>query len=288
MTNESSTQAFCARCGAEHAGHRRSAWGRALLAFALLSLLAVSGASLWMSLSTRAELDGMNVGITKTNEDVAAVQQELAAAQEEQAMALRSLAILEAEVREVPDPSQTARRAARSVFTVRMGPATGSGFAVRKKGGRTLIVTNYHVIADGFVRGLREVEVTRDDLTYAGTVTDVSEDDDLAVIAVEKKLPTISLLQQRPRIGEPVLVLGSPHGLGGTVTSGIVSAFRSSEGLDYLQFSAPISPGSSGGPVLDANGRVLGVTVGKNVSDNAEGLAFAIPADRVCAAVNVC
>jgi putative serine protease PepD len=120
------------------------------------------------------------------------------------------LADLEAEVREVPDPSKTARRAARLVFTVRMGVATGSGFAIRKRGGRTLIVTSFHVIADGFVRGLREVEVTRDDLTYAGTVIDVSEDDDLAVISVEKKLPTISLLEQRPRIGEPVLVLGSP------------------------------------------------------------------------------
>ena len=77
-------------------------------------------------------------------------------------------------------------------------------------------------------------------------------------------------------------------GLGGTVTSGIVSAYRDDFALDYLQFSAPISPGNSGGPVLDEQGRVVGVAVAKMVTTGAEGIGFAIPASRLCVTLSVC
>ena len=83
-------------------------------------------------------------------------------------------------------------------------------------------------------------------------------------------------------------MLGSPLGLGGTVTSGIASAYRNDHGLTYLQFSAPISPGNSGGPVINEHGRVVGVSVMKMVGDGAEGLSFAIPSSRLCAALSVC
>ena len=128
----------------------------------------------------------------------------------------------------------------------------------------------------------------RAELTYNGTIIDASESNDLAVISVGGRLPVLDLMKRRPAIGEPVLVLGSPLGLGGTVTSGIVSAFRTDDGLDYLQFSAPISPGNSGGPLVNSEGEVVGVAVSKLVGEGAEGLGFAIPTTRLCTALDVC
>jgi len=87
-----------------------------------------------------------------------------------------------------------------------------------------------------------------------------------------------------PGIGQPVVVLGSPYGFGGTASAGIISAIR----RRCLQFSAPVSPGSSGGPVLDGDGRVVGVATAKVVGRGAEGLSFAIPIDRVCRLTAVC
>jgi putative serine protease PepD len=67
-----------------------------------------------------------------------------------------------------------------------------------------------------------------------------------------------------------------------------VSALRVEDGVHYIQFSAPISPGNSGGPVLDAGGRVIGVSVSKAVATGAEGLSFATPVAEVCSDLGVC
>ena len=67
-----------------------------------------------------------------------------------------------------------------------------------------------------------------------------------------------------------------------------MSAFRKFAGVRYLQFTAAISPGNSGGPVVDATGSVIGVAEMKIVGDNAEGLSFAIPSETVCADFSVC
>ena len=91
-----------------------------------------------------------------------------------------------------------------------------------------------------------------------------------------------------PKIGDSVLVVGAPLGLEDTVTSGIVSARRTENGHDYLQFSAPISPGNSGGPVVDDQGRVIGTAVAKFVGDDAEGLALAVPVAHVCDGLHAC
>ena len=84
------------------------------------------------------------------------------------------------------------------------------------------------------------------------------------------------------------MAVGSPLGLGSTVTLGVISGFRSLEGSDYVQFSAAISPGNSGGPVVDRDGRVIGVARAKLVADGAEGLGFAVPIDTVCSTVLSC
>src|SRR5438094_713350 len=112
--------------------------------------------------------------------------------------------------------------------------------------------------------------------------------DDLAVVHVRERLAPLKPATARPRLGTTVMVLGSPLGLGGSLSIGLVSGFRSIDGSDYVQFSAPISPGNSGGPVVDSQGHVIGIASGKYVGDGVEALGFAIPVSVACAQLNVC
>jgi putative serine protease PepD len=195
---------------------------------------------------------------------------------------------LQARLADAPDESAVARAAGRSVVTVVTSAGSGSGFAVGGRAGHTQLVTNYHVVAADYVAGRRTVTVNRGPSRWTGRVVEVSPGNDLAVIELRHHLPRLAVAGSRPAVGAAVLVLGSPLGLGGTVTSGIVSAYRDDFDLDFLQFSAPISPGNSGGPVLDERGRVVGVAVAKMVTTGAEGIGFAIPASRLCIALSVC
>jgi putative serine protease PepD len=195
---------------------------------------------------------------------------------------------LEGKATETPASIEVTRAAKPSVFTIVTDSGSGSGFVVSGGAGGSRLLTNFHVVSDDFVNGETAVTVTRGSTDYPGRVVDVSEANDLALVEVSKRLPALEWSQEKLPVGEPVLVLGSPLGLGGTVTSGIVSAYRTLDATSYLQFSAPISPGNSGGPVLDTEGRVVGVTVQKMVGGGAEGLGFAIPVDRVCAAFDFC
>ena len=151
----------------------------------------------------------------------------------------------------------------------------GSGFVMTSDG---LIVTNHHVIdggdsfdvlfSDGTVLGVKEILFS-------------DEKRDLAVLRVSsggRELPFLDLAAEDRNIGvgEKIAVMGSPHGLAGTFTTGIVSAKRSDESVDMLQITAPISPGSSGSPVVDSNASVVGIVTGAVVEDKAQSLNFAI------------
>lgn len=255
---------------------------------ALLVSLTLGGVAVALLMSAQDRLDETTSALRSTQDQVAALGRQLEAAQSEQQAAASRLTTLESDVNGQPDIPGTAKTASKSVFTIEVTDGSGSGFAVAHDGGSTLLVTNFHVVSQTYVNGGREVAVRRGGLTYGGTIIDASESNDLAVISVPRRLPVLDLVKRRPAIGEPVLVLGSPLGLGGTVTSGIVSSFRTGSGLDYLQFSAPISPGNSGGPVVNSEGEVIGVAVSKMVGGGAEGLGFAIPTTRVCTALDVC
>src|SRR5262249_38708786 len=98
--------------------------------------------------------------------------------------------------------------------------------------------------------------------------------------------PYVRLSDQAPRIGDWVLAVGNPFGLGGTVTAGIVSARGRDIGAgpydDFIQIDAPVNKGNSGGPTFDVDGNVIGVNPGIfSPSGGAVGIAFAIPADTV-------
>ena len=110
---------------------------------------------------------------------------------------------------------------------------------------------------------------------------------DLALIKVDgKDFPYVKLADTAPRIGDWVLAVGNPFGLGGTVTAGIVSARGRDIGAgpydDFIQIDAPVNKGNSGGPTFDVDGNVIGVnTAIFSPSGGSVGIAFDIPADTV-------
>jgi putative serine protease PepD len=186
------------------------------------------------------------------------------------------------------DPAKIAAAVKKSVFTIETSGGLGSGFVIDVRSGTSYLLTNFHVIGDEYVNGNRDVKVRQQDRTYDGVVTQTSAADDLAVIAVNTALPVLSIATAKPAVGDTVMAFGSPLGLEGTVSAGIVSALRHEDGHDYLQFTAPISPGNSGGPVVDSDGRVVGIAEMKIVGNNADALAFAIPAGVACEDFTIC
>jgi serine protease Do len=132
----------------------------------------------------------------------------------------------------------------------------GSGFFISADG---YAVTNNHV-----VQNAETVQVTTDDgKTYAAKVIGADPRTDLALIKVDAKdFPYVKLGENAPRVGDWVLAVGNPFGLGGTVTAGIVSARGRDIGAgpydDFIQIDAPVNKGNSGGPTFDVEGNVIG------------------------------
>ena len=157
----------------------------------------------------------------------------------------------------------------------------GSGFFISADG---YAVTNNHV-----VDGASKVEVTTDEgKTYTAKVIGTDQRSDLALIKVEgsANFPFAKLADGKPRIGDWVLAVGNPFGLGGTVTAGIVSAMGRDIGSgpydDFIQIDAPVNKGNSGGPAFSVDGDVVGVnTAIYSPSGGSVGIAFSIPAATV-------
>src|SRR5258706_9957715 len=154
----------------------------------------------------------------------------------------------------------------------------GSGFFISPDG---YAVTNNHV-----VDGSDKVEVTADDgKIYSAKVIGTDARTDLALIKVDggSNFPFAKLSEGKPRIGDWVLAVGNPFGLGGTVTAGIVSASRRDIGSgpydDFIQIDAPVNKGNSGGPAFNTEGEGMGVnTAIYSPSGGSVGIAFSIPA----------
>jgi serine protease Do len=157
----------------------------------------------------------------------------------------------------------------------------GSGFFISADG---FAVTNNHVVDKA-----ENVQVTADDgKIYEAKVIGTDARSDLALIKVEGRgdFPFVKFAEGNPRIGDWVLAVGNPFGLGGTVTAGIVSARGRDIGSgpydDFIQIDAPVNKGNSGGPTFDVDGNVIGVnTAIFSPSGGSVGIAFAIPADTV-------
>ncbi len=179
-------------------------------------------------------------------------------------------------------PAEIAARGLPSVVTMRTSHSLGTGFVVRADG---WIATNLHVIVGGpqlkvTLRDGRELEVVE--------VLAASPDHDLALVRVEAQgLPTLALGDSDAmRPGDPVVAIGNPLGLEDTVSNGLVSARRKvSADFEVLQVSAPIAPGSSGGPLFNDRGQVVGIS--QAVMQGGQNLAFVVPVRYLATLIKV-
>ncbi|MDP3318840.1 MAG: trypsin-like peptidase domain-containing protein, partial [Bosea sp. (in: a-proteobacteria)] len=163
----------------------------------------------------------------------------------------------------------------------RQGMSQGSGFFISQDG---YVVTNNHVVDKA-----SEVQLVTDDgKTLNAKVIGTDPRTDLALLKVTEggSFPFVQLAAGKPRIGDWVLAVGNPFGLGGTVTAGIVSAQGRDIGSgpydDFIQIDAAVNRGNSGGPAFNLNGEVVGInTAIFSPSGGNVGIAFAIPAATV-------
>jgi serine protease Do len=161
----------------------------------------------------------------------------------------------------------------------RQSSALGSGFIIDKKG---IVVTNNHVIQDAEDIIVR----VNGDKEFKAKVIGADPLSDIAVLQLEtneKFVPVKFGDSDKARIGDWVIAIGNPFGLGGTVTSGIISARNRSIGLsryeDYIQTDASINSGNSGGPLFDLNGDVIGINTAILGRNGSIGIGFSIPSN---------
>src|SRR5579883_1798967 len=154
-------------------------------------------------------------------------------------------------------PAEIAAKNTPAIVSIRTERAMGTGFIVNKDG---LIATNLHVVFGG---GARVIVTLSDGREYPViSVTNGSRKHDLVILRIAaKNLPVLKLGDSDAiRPGDPIVAIGHPLGLEDTVSNGLVSATRTvDDDLKVLQISAPIAPGSSGGPIFNDRGEVIGV-----------------------------
>tara|TARA_A100001011_G_C14284167_1_gene832904 strand:- start:816 stop:2225 length:1410 start_codon:yes stop_codon:yes gene_type:complete len=161
----------------------------------------------------------------------------------------------------------------------RQASALGSGFIINEKG---IVITNNHVIqgADDIVVRVNGEEEYKAKIVGADPLSDVAV---LQIESDEKFVPVQFGDSDKARIGDWVIAIGNPFGLGGTVTSGIISARNRSIGLaryeDFIQTDASINQGNSGGPLFDLNGNVIGINTAILGQSGSIGIGFAIPSN---------
>ena len=161
----------------------------------------------------------------------------------------------------------------------RKASALGSGFIIDKKG---IVITNNHVI-----KGAEDIIVRVDgNKEYKAKVIGADPLSDVAVLQIESKdkfIPVNFGNSDKARIGDWVIAIGNPFGLGGTVTSGIISARNRDIGMnryeDFIQTDASINVGNSGGPLFNMNGDVIGINTAILGQSGSIGIGFAIPSN---------
>lgn len=162
------------------------------------------------------------------------------------------------------------KNAVNSTVTIETDKGLGSGFFV----GKNIIATNYHVMEGATIAycytNSSDTKYNIEGFLAADTSTDLIL---LEVSGLNR--PPLKMASKSVVTGQKIFVLGSPKGLPATISDGLVSGLRNFNGYKLIQITAPISPGSSGGPVLNSNGELVGVSVGQ--INSGQNLNFAIP-----------
>lgn len=184
-----------------------------------------------------------------------------------------------------PNVPDLVARARESIVTIELSNGVlGSGFAVNLQpdpGYTAVIATNHHVIKDALRPNGPEVFVNDDGTRYPAEVTAWDRRNDLAVVDVAADIAPLEWAvdhDHEPSVGDFVVAIGSPSGLSGTSTTGVVSQLYP----NYIQIDAAINPGNSGGPLLNKFGEVLGVNTFKLQGEN---LNFAVRVEVLCEAI---
>lgn len=180
-----------------------------------------------------------------------------------------------------------AKRVLESVFTVYAGDELGTGWVAWDDDSSSYVVTARHVVAHnlgGFVRLQRASGGS-----WQGDIVAEDAKNDLAVIRLDGHPAGAAPLWQKPlrsppATGDSLLLVGSPYGLSGTVTKGIVSRVSPS----VIQTDAAANPGNSGGPAVDQQGHIVGVVLARIDPKYGSGLTFAVPIARVCQHLRSC
>jgi S1-C subfamily serine protease len=175
-----------------------------------------------------------------------------------------------------------------SFFGTVYQPVLGSGFVVTFRGSY-YVVSNYHVVQHDL-----NISVTfRDGNAYGARVVGSDPYSDLAVLTVNgapasEYFPLTFVASSTLRVGQPVVAIGNPYGLSGSMTEGLISQLGrtiqdETSGnfsiADVIQISTPINPGNSGGPLLNSHGQVVGITTA--IVSGSQGIGFAIPSDTI-------
>jgi S1-C subfamily serine protease len=190
-----------------------------------------------------------------------------------------------------PDVPTLVAKVSKSMVTVHCSEdsALGSGFSVDvgdpPPGYTTAIVTNFHVIEACTQPGTVDPYVSRGERPLNTALGSWDEENDIALLFVASALPTIpwaTAVGAKPKAGDFVAAIGSPFGLEGTATAGIISNLHEI----VIQTDAAVNPGNSGGPLIDRNGYVLGInTFGYS---GAQNVNFAVRIDQLCQRVLDC
>ena len=148
--------------------------------------------------------------------------------------------------------AELAEKVMPSMVRINTDKGTGSGFFVSNKGD---ILTNYHVIEDAE----NIIVIPSNSSPIYALVKDYDKQKDIALLVVNLpgSTPFLKISSKLPKLGEAIMAVGNPKGLEGTVSNGIISAFR--ENNTWIQFTAPVSPGSSGGALINSLGEVVGM-----------------------------
>jgi S1-C subfamily serine protease len=227
-------------------------------------------------LARTAELSALRAEVEVLRADVAAVERQSGRLAGRVATTEQGLAEKRAGI------APLAKRVLRSVFTVETQGGLGSGFVAWQESGSSFLVTAAHVVRDADGPHLR---VSRKGGSWTGELVGVDRKHDLAVVRINGRPAGAAPLWQAGtatdvRAGEQLLLLGSPFGLEGTVTTGVVSRVTRKE----IQTDAAANPGNSGGPALDQRGRLVGVLI----AGGGENINFAVPIEKLCVRLRDC
>jgi S1-C subfamily serine protease len=260
--------------------------GRLVVGGALVSMVVVAIIGLAVIDDLRAENDRLATALENARAEITDASRDLRQQSSDLDDLLERTAELEAGL--PPDIPALVKRAKKSIVTVHAGDALGTGFAIHADtptGYRTAIITNEHVISEARAGEGSDVFVTHGSRSLEASLWTWDVENDLALLYVREVLPKLDWATEQghePRAGEFVVAIGSPYGLEGSTTTGVISRIYS----NYIQTDAAVNPGNSGGPLLNRYGEVVGVVSYRLYE--AENINFALPVETTCVKVLDC